>query len=269
MPRPRLFEFEDLAWFPPTLRNMTTDYLQLMYRTTGVFSPTIPLLKRALAATGTRRLIDLCSGAGGPLPTLQEQLKSEGVDVEVLLTDKYPNVAAFLRLAAEPGRRISFLEQSVDAADVPADLSGFRTLFTGFHHLPPELARRVLADAVAKREAIGVFEVNERRLIAFLFSLLTPIFVLAVTPRIRPRSGWRFLWTYAIPLVPLCTMWDGLVSNWRTYSVVELKEMTAGLAAGAYSWEIGWIAARAGRRITYLIGLPTPASELPVSGGDT
>lgn len=92
---------------------------------------------------------------GRAAPALQEQLKREGVDVEVVLTDKYPNVAAFLRLAAEPGRRISFLEQSVDAADVPADLSGFRTLFTGFHHLPPELARRVLATPSPNARGLG------------------------------------------------------------------------------------------------------------------
>jgi hypothetical protein len=30
LPRLQLFELEDLAWFPRTIRNLATDYLQFM-----------------------------------------------------------------------------------------------------------------------------------------------------------------------------------------------------------------------------------------------
>jgi hypothetical protein len=53
-------------------------------------------------------------------------------------------------------------------------------------------------------------------------------------------------------------MWDGFASNLRTYSLKELERMTVAIpvAPGAYSWQMGHIPARHGRRITYLVGLP-------------
>jgi len=258
MPRIDCPEFEDQSWFPKPLRNMLTDYLQFIYDKSGVFDPLIPLLKRALAETGAVRLVDLCSGGGGPVPHLQQRLAAEGVTVEATLTDKFPNLTAFRRLCGEHGGRLSFVEHPVDASAVPDSLTGFRTLFTAFHHLPPALAQKVLSDAVNSRQGIGVFEVNERSPVAFFFNLLTPVFVLLSTPFIRPRRWQRFLLTYVPPVVPLVTMWDGIASNLRTYSLKELERMTDAIptAPGAYTWEMGHIQARHGRRITYLLGLP-------------
>src|SRR5690606_39225549 len=119
---------------------------------------------------------------------LQHGLERAGVAVDVTLTDKFPNLEAFDRLCRLPGSRIAVVRDSVDAGNVPETLAGFRTLFTGFHHLSPELARKVLSDAVKSRQGIGVFEVNERSLMAFCFNLLTPFFVLLGTPFIRPRT---------------------------------------------------------------------------------
>lgn len=262
MPRIDCPEFEDQVWFPKPLRNMLTDYLQFIYAKSGIFDPLVPLLGRALAESGTVRLVDLCSGGGGPVPYLQQRLAAEGVTVQATLTDKFPNLTAFRRLCDARGDRLSFVEHPVDASAVPASLTGFRTLFTAFHHLPPALAQKVLSDAVDSRQGIGVFEVNERSAVAFFFNLLTPVFVLLTTPFIQPRRWQRFLLTYVLPVVPLVTMWDGVASNLRTYSLKELERMTAAIptAPGAYSWEMGHIPARHGRRITYLVGLPqTPA----------
>ena len=41
---------------------------------------------------------------------------------------------------------------------------------------------------------------------------------LLLTPFITPRSWSRVLWTYLIPVVPLATCWDGVVSLLRVYS---------------------------------------------------
>ncbi len=240
---------------------MLTDYLQFIYAKSGIFDPLVPLLKRAFDQSGARRLVDLCSGGGGPVPYLQHRLAAEGVMVEATLTDKFPNLAAFRRLCGEPGSQLSFVEHSVDASAVPESLKGFRTLFTSFHHLPPGLAQKVLNDAVNSRQGIGVFEVNERAAVAFFFNLLTPFFVLLGTPFIHPRRWQRLLLTYVLPVVPLVTMWDGIASNLRTYSLKELERMTAATAAtpSLYNWEMGRIRARHGRRITYLVGLPKAA----------
>lgn len=91
-----------------------------------------------------------------------------------------------------------------------------------------------------------------------LLMLLVPVMVLLTTPFIRPFRWSRLLWTYLIPVVPLTSLFDGLVSCMRTYSVQELHELIEGLDAKHYEWEIGELKSAAGPiPITYLIGVPT------------
>ena len=81
--------------------------------------------------------------------------------------------------------------------------------------------------------------------------------VLLVTPLIRPFRWSRLLWTYLIPLVPMITLFDGLVSCLRTYSVQELHDLTARLGTNDYLWDIGTVKSKtAPIPITYLIGVP-------------
>ncbi|OJH40269.1 hypothetical protein [Cystobacter ferrugineus] len=46
------------------------------------------------------------------------------------------------------------------------------------------------------------------------------------------------LLTYALPVLPLLIAWDGAVSNARTYTEEDLRELLAGLEAPDYRWEI-------------------------------
>jgi hypothetical protein len=87
--------------------------------------------------------------------------------------------------------------------------------------------------------------------------LLVPLMVLLVTPFIRPFRWSRLVWTYLIPVVPLVSLFDGLVSCLRTYSVQELRDLTEGLGANNYQWDIGELKSTVGPiPITYLIGVP-------------
>jgi len=90
-----------------------------------------------------------------------------------------------------------------------------------------------------------------------LAMLLVPLMVLLTTPFIRPFRWSRLLWTYLIPVVPLVSLFDGLVSCLRTYSVAELRELVEGLEADDYQWEIGEVKSKANPiPVTYLIGVP-------------
>ena len=152
---------------------------------------------------------------------------------------------------------VGYHPQSVDPTQVPGDLLGFRTVFSAFHHFRPEEARAVLTDAVRKRQGIGIFEATQRRPLALLLTLLAPIGVLVLTPFIRPFRWSRFVWTYLFPLVPLVTLFDGLVSCLRTYSVKDLHDLTASLGTKDYHWEIGTAKSlTTPMPITYLLGVP-------------
>ena len=119
MKRLHLFEFEDLPWFPASLRDMMTDLLGLTIEVGRLYHPVLPLLAKALQTTGDRSILDLCSGGGGPVPGLRRRLaKDYGLAVEVQLSDFYPNVGAFQRIAASQGSGLTFVPTPIDATQV-------------------------------------------------------------------------------------------------------------------------------------------------------
>ncbi len=257
MKRLHLIEIHDQDWCPRTVRDAETDYLQFTISAAKPYAAVVPILASALQRSGNRHVLDLCSGAAGPWLWLHPVLAEKGVSVTVCLTDKYPNLEAFGRARHLTNQAISYHPEPVDATRVPGELPGFRTMFTAFHHFRPEQACAVLADAVRKQHGIAVFEVTQRSALALLLTLPAPLMVLLVTPFIRPFRWSRLLWTYVIPLVPLVTLFDGLVSCLRTYSVQELHDLTARLDTDDYHWAIGTVkSALVPIPITYLIGVP-------------
>src|SRR5947209_7626847 len=140
MKRRQLVELEDLPWWPRVFRDAATDYLATAIRIMRTYDALAPRLADALKRSGATRITDLCSGGGGPWEGLLPALRAEGADVSLCLSDKYPNVAAWARVAEKvPGVRCE--EQSVGATEVPRRLDGFRTMFTAFHHFRPSEAR--------------------------------------------------------------------------------------------------------------------------------
>ena len=256
MRRIHFIELEDLAWWPGVVRDLATDYLRFMETKFALHRPVVPLLEAALRECGTTRLVDLCSGGAGPVVSLVAELRARGLTVSAVLTDKFPNADAFADVAGASGGAISFEPAPVDAQSVPERLSGFRTIFNAFHHFPPAAATAVLRDAVEARQPIGVFEIPERsvgNLVPFLF---TPLYVVLVTPFIRPFRWDRFFWTYLLPLVTLTCWWDGIVSQLRAYHPAELEALAAPLPPG-HHWRAGRVPiGHVPGHLTYLIGLP-------------
>jgi hypothetical protein len=239
--RLQLVELHDLPECPPSLRDALTDFLAFALNLAGAYDPAAPMLRRAIARTGARRVVDLCSGAGGPWSRL-----APAIGVPVLLTDLFPHHGASgLPVHPEP----------IDARAVPPALDGFRTLFTSFHHFPPEEARAILADAVKQRQGIAVFEAARRAPREIAIVAFTWLGALVAGPFIRPWRWSRMFWNYLPPVLPLLGTFDGVVSCLRAYSPAELADLVRGL--DTYEWDIGEM--RGGwspLRGTYLLGVP-------------
>ncbi len=257
MARMQLVELEDLAWFPAILRDGGTAYLEFVIRKSGHGARLAPTIARALAASGATRIVDLCSGGGGPSRIVSDALAASGQTVPVLLTDLYPNPAAYAHAAAGTDGRITGSAAPIDATQVPAELTGLRTIFNAFHHFPPQLARKVLSDAVQSRQPIAVIEVVSREpamLVALLFSPLT---VTLTMPFWRPFRWQWLLWTWILPLMQGFVLWDGVVSWLRIYGVDELRALTAEIDAPDWEWEIGTFRLGNGPgNATFLLGRP-------------
>jgi len=260
MKRLHWIEIADQEWCPSIFRDALTQFLQLSTNKGNYYRPIVRLLKQALIKAHSNRVIDLCSGSGGPWISINQEIRASRVN-EILLTDLHPNLAT-IRGTVEG---IRYQSEPVDAKNVPPMLKGFRTLFTSFHHFPPHKAVAILENAVQSNQGIGVFEMTERRLSVILRVLITsPFIVLFLVPFFRPfRPGYLF-WTYIIPLIPLMIAFDGTISCFRTYTVEELRNMIGKLHAPNYEWQVGKEKPADHNGpfdITYCIGIPAIATS--------
>jgi hypothetical protein len=267
MRRIQFIELHEQRWFPSSLRADVTDALQFGFNLLRAYAPVAPLLQNVIDSAGnaTQSIVDMCSGGGGPWQELSRELRCPGdsAGVQILLTDKYPNLKAFQSISASSDHHISYYPEPVDAMNVPPTLTGLRTMFTSFHHFPPEDARAILQNAVDAGESIGIFEATKRAPSTVGLIFVGTLLMFLHTPRIRPFRWSRLFWTYLIPIIPLVLFFDGVVSCLRTYRPHELREIVEKLTPCQFKWEIGELA---GKRapVTYLIGYPNEA-KVPMS----
>jgi hypothetical protein len=255
MKRIQLFEFGDLNWFPAFLRNYMTDFLQFLSNKAKVYASVLEQIEETLKETNNTKIIDLCSGGGGGLLWLGEELKRKNSNISITLSDYYPNIGAFEHITKN-SEVFEYEKSSVDARAVPSHLKGLRTQFLSFHHFKPADAQLILQNAVDSQQAIAIFEIQDRSVPSIIAMLLSPLSVLFTTPFIRPFSIGRLIFTYIIPIVPLIVVWDGLVSSFRTYSVNELNDLVTKLKnKDTFNWKIEKKKDRMGF-VIYLIGVP-------------
>lgn len=215
-------ELEDRAWFPAWLRSWVVDHLSYAQDFIDPYEELVPVAERLLRQLPTPRILDLCSGAGAGPCLLQRALLSRGHDCEVWLSDLHPNLEAFRR---RQGPKVRILERPLDATAVPADFVGVRTLFNSFHHLAPSDARVLLQQAAAAQQPVLVVETAARNLGAITIVGLLALSCWWTALAIRPWSVRRMLFTYAVPVIPMVVLVDGLLSCLRTYSAEEIQTL--------------------------------------------
>ena len=250
------FEFHDLAWFPATFRDALTEWLRVLWDRIGAYSVIAPILAEMLQESHTTRIVDLCSGASGPLLGIQQEFETAGWGFSAVVTDKFPNVNSMKELRSKSGA-IDARLTSVDATAVPRDLTGLRTLFNSFHHFQPLEAEQILKDAYDARQPIGIFEIPNRTFGGVSFSFIaTFLGVLLLTPTMRPRRPAWWIFTYLLPVIPFIVAWDGWVSHLRAYTPDELLQMSCKFSDSFY-WEARQLKIRNGQfTVTCLLGIP-------------
>ena len=267
MRRKHLFEWEDQRWFPSSLRDLITDHLRSALSsplTKSLRETVCDVLEGPLRRSKSTRIVDVCSGAGGPLPAVFAQLAERlGRPLTATLTDLYPNERAFERIENETSGGIRGHAGAVSAFDVPGELGSSQTLFTCFHHFQPADATRILADAAAKRRTIVIIEPFRRRDMFFV-AIATLARGIVLTPFVGPMTIARFLWTYPIPVSAMLFAWDGVVSCLRAYEPDEMLALANDAAPTGYRWHAGRMPvpySPVRLCITYLIGEPHEARD--------
>jgi len=215
-----------------------TSVLHVSHRATEDGRVWAPKVIELMNRSGEDRIVDLCSGGGGPVLDLVRILEVEYKrDVHLTLTDLIPNLAAAKRIMSEGQNRV-YVTEPVSAADVPSEWQGVRTVFSGLHHMPPEIAFSFLKNAFDHRKYIFIGETTKRCVSSIKKYAKAPVHFFEAARQINPTLAQKFL-TFGVPVLPAMLGWDNVVSCLRTYSASELRQFTARLSAVDYRWEIG------------------------------
>jgi hypothetical protein len=238
------------------LRDAMTGYLRVAIGLSRPYAVAAPVLAELVRQSGGRRIVDLASGGGGPWPELVKELEASlGEHPTVTLTDIQPNQAAAAELERLP--RVQYRREPVSALEIPPDLEGVRTMFTGLHHFSEAEVRSIFRAARDGRVPFLAAEATHRSLRGILLTLLIPLLVVLLMPRVRPRRVLPIVLTYVPPILPILIWWDGFASTMRAYRVEELELLTSEIEVPGYSWRVEEVDVRGSPiPVTVVVGRP-------------
>ena len=244
-----------------------TNLIALLHKMTGTKEVIADLLIPIIREKGYSRIVDLGSGSGGIMPdvveTINKDLQTDKINL--ILTDLYPNSDQISKWNNRADSQVKYHSDAVDATRLDLAPSGLKTMINCFHHMPPNSARKILETASRKGEPILIYEMGENNIPLIIWWIMLPIslfilmlMVLFMTPFVRPFSWQQILFTYLIPVIPICYAWDGQASLPRMYTLNDLEVLLKDLNTQQYKWSKGRAYKRNKKKLgTYLIGLPT------------
>ncbi len=261
MKRLELFEFEDLNWFPKTIRSGATNLLKVFHKMMGTSDVLVELIKQAQIKVGFNQITDLGSGSGGAMPsTIQAYNSASSEKLSLKLSDKFPNPKVIEEVNGLNIDEVEYISTSVDAAELTSVPEGLKTMIASFHHMSPVTAANILNNAEEKGQPILIYEVAENKMPTLLWWFLLPLslgilFVMSLimTPIVRPFSFSQFFWTYIIPIIPIVYAWDGQASLMRTYTFKDIDGLIFNKSNPNYTWEIDVAKKANGKKAGYYI----------------
>ncbi|ESZ92524.1 hypothetical protein SBOR_7096 [Sclerotinia borealis F-4128] len=166
--------------------------------------------------------------------------------VQFVLTDLHPHIPDWTE-ASKRSENLSFVAESVDAANAPRDLlenvgGGERKVFRlynlAFHHFGDELGGDILRNTVETADGFGIFELQERTLSSIITMFAMGIMIMGITPFYFWRSPGHLFFTYIIPIIPFVLVFDGIISSLRTRSAEEVEALMKKSGGDINGWKV-------------------------------
>lgn len=261
MKRVQLFEFEDLSWFPDVIRSGMTRVLGAMHRVTKLHETLANECLQVMDKSDENSILDYCSGSGGAMPEVLEEIQKTNSTITLELSDKYPNKESIKRFSKRDG--ITYHDESIDASKIERKRPGLKTIVNAFHHMPADSARNILRTAQAQGDTILIYEMAENKIPLLLWWLFLPIglcivflMALILTPFAKGVTLSQIFFTYIIPIIPMCYAWDGQASMPRIYSPADIDKLLEEIGSKeGYEWEFRAAKNRKGKKQgTILLG---------------
>ena len=265
MKRIQLFEFEDFSWFPNTIRTGMTNLLVVLQKMMGTSDVIANIILDIKKQHSFSQIIDLGSGSGGIMLNVLKKLNENSqIPLKLLLSDLHPNPKLVKRINSSNTENVSYHETSIDATNL-ADLpKGLKTMINSFHHMSPDIAKGILKSAQDNRQPLFIYEIGENSIPTFIWWLLLPlslvilfVMVLFMTPFVKPLNWQQLVFTYLIPIIPICYAWDGQASIMRIYTFSDVENLLKDFKNETYHWEITKAIKANGKKSGYyILGLP-------------
>lgn len=266
MKRVQLFEFEDQAWFPSIWRSTMTKIIVVLHKLLKTEDVIADLLKKARESSSFNSVVDLGSGAGGAMPMAIAKFNNSNEDqLSLKMTDLHPNQAYVDIVNKKNDPMISYESDSIDATHLENAPDGLKTMVNSFHHMPPNVAKKILGSAQNNRQPILIYEMGENMVPLPIWFLLLPISLplmvisaLLFVPFVKPLKFTDLLFSWLIPVVPLFYAWDGQASGPRTYTFKDIDGLLPA-ESDQYTWTVEHALKANNKKLGYyILGLPKP-----------
>jgi len=258
--RRHLIELHEQAWFPEVWRDLFRAGLGKAFVLFGLSQELSRGLSHFLDVARPTEVLDLCSGSGEVSVDAwrSAQAGRERYPASLFLSDLFPDINHW----SQHSHDVGFIASRVDMHRLGGELPRVRMMLNSLHHMSPEELHELLHETARSADGFFASDRNARNWREmFLTVCVVPIAAAFITAFvIRPFRLRNVLWGLIIPVIPLVALFDGLVSNLRSYTVDELRLLVMD-GPSTFIWEVGETPGGRGvPAMTYVIGIRRQAA---------
>jgi hypothetical protein len=255
------FEFNDSPKCPKFIRESILEVLGDSIRNAGVYDVLAPRFSRFCEDVGAREILEFGAGSGESTAVFLDAILAGTVKPpHIYISDLYPMADVMAQTCRRYPAQFTAITESVDLCNPPATPPhDMRMVLSAFHHFDTEIAQSFLRDSQEKGVAVFIAEPFTKTLKSFF-----PLFIHGFTSLARngifarKMRGLKFLFTFLVPLIPMCLLWDGLISMIRMYDERGFQEIVDSLPKSKqdYKWHYVEVPVPLGGTASVFMGRP-------------
>jgi len=220
--RSHLFEFDDQPWLPKLLRRA---YMEILGNNIFRTSPFKDRLRKDLESQNVEVIHSLCSGDGQFIYFLYKLLEKDR-KTKFVLSDLFPLPQDYLRLKTLTHGDIDFIATPIDATQIQPVCGDWFLMAGSLHHLQEEQVKAIFERITENDRTLIMMENHDRSYAqALKLLIILPVFSILASIFGKPFRLEKLLFGALLPIVPLMILVDGLVSNFRSYRLVDLQQI--------------------------------------------
>lgn len=255
------YEFNDSPQCPTFIRESILEVLGKSIRDAKVYEALAPRFIQFCQDAKVQTVLEFGAGSGESTAIFLDAVLGTGeTPPRIYISDLFPMATVMAKTCATHPDTLIPLQGSVDLRNPPESPGhDMRMVLSAFHHCDAEMARQFLKKGQEQGVAVFIAEPFTKSLQAFFPLFLHGFTSLARNGVLSSRMRLaKFICTFLLPLIPLCLLWDGLISMVRMYSKDDFAEMVGSLPDVdlPYDWQYEEVQVPLGGTASLFTGRP-------------